>query len=88
VIAQGQGRKPGLPEGIVAEIVRVTCHEAPDDTSTHWTTRSLAKRFGIGKDAIAGVWADHSLKPWRVDTFKPSTDPYFEGSWSTSSVSI
>jgi len=33
---------------------------------------------GIGKDAIAGVWADHNLKPWRVDTFKLSTDPYFE----------
>src|SRR5450759_2718882 len=67
VIAKGRGRKPALAEGTVAEIVRVTCHEAPDDTSTHWTTRSLAKRFGIGKDAIARVWADHNLKPWRVD---------------------
>ena len=62
----------------MAEIVRVTCHEAPDDTSTQWTTRSLAKRFGIGKDAIARVWADHNLKPWRVDTFKVSNDPHFE----------
>ena len=62
----------------MAEIVRVTCHEAPDDTSTHWTTRSLAKRFGIGKDAIARVWADHNLKPWRVDNFKLSNDPHFE----------
>ena len=78
VIAKGRGRKPGLPEGTVAEIVRVTCHEAPDDTSTHWTTRSLAKRFGIGKDAIARVWADHNLKPWRVETFKVSNDPRFE----------
>jgi transposase len=78
VIAKGRGRKPGLPEGTVAEIVRVTCHEAPDDTSTHWTTRLLAKRFGIGKDVIARVWADHNLKPWRVETFKVSTDPRFE----------
>jgi transposase len=78
VIAKGRGRKPALPEGTVAEIVRVTCHEAPDDTSTHWTTRSLAKRFGIGKDAIARVWADHNLKPWRVDNFKLSNDPDFE----------
>jgi transposase len=78
VIAKGRGRKPSLPEGTVAEIVRVTCHEAPDDTSTHWTTRSLAKRFGIGKDAIARVWADHNLKPWRVDNFKVSNDPRFE----------
>ena len=78
VIAKGRGRKSALVEGIVAEIVRVTCHEVPDDTSTHWTTRSLAKRFGIGKDAIARVWADHNLKPWRVDTFELSNDPYFE----------
>src|SRR5674476_1619880 len=78
VIAKGRGRKPALPEGTVAEIVRVTCHESPDDTSTHWTTRSLAKRFGIGKDAIARVWADHNLKPWRVDNFKLSNDPHFE----------
>ena len=78
VIAKGRGRKPALPEGTVAEIVRVTCHEAPDDTSMNWTTRSLAKRFGIGKDAMARVWADHNLKPWRVDNFKLSSDPRFE----------
>src|SRR5680860_832440 len=63
---------------MVAEIVRVTCHEKPDDSGTHWTTRSLAKRFGVGKDAIARVWSDHNLKPWRVDTFKVSNDPRFE----------
>ena len=78
VIAKGRGRKPGLPEGMVVEIVRVTCHEKPDDSGTHWTTRSLAKRFGVGKDAIARVWSDHNLKPWRVDTFKVSNDPRFE----------
>src|SRR5450756_1382955 len=78
VIAKGRGRKPGLPEGTVAEIVRVTCHETPDDSGTHWTTRSLAKKFGVGKDTIAGVWADHNLKPWRVESFKVSNDPRFE----------
>jgi len=78
VIAKGRGRKPGLPEGTVAEIVRVTRHETPDDGSTHWTTRSLADKFGVGKDAIARIWADHHLQPWRVDTFKVSNDPLFE----------
>ena len=63
VIAKGRGRKPALAEGTVAEIVQVTRHEAPDDTCAHWTTRSLAKRFGIGKDTIARVWADHNLAP-------------------------
>src|SRR5437870_6613353 len=77
-IAKGRGRKPGLPEGTVAEVVRVTCHEKPGDGSTHWTTRSLGRRLGIGKDAVARIWSDHNLKPWKTETFKLSTDPDFE----------
>jgi len=62
----------------VAEVVRVTQHESPDDTSTHWTSRSLAKRLGIGKDTVARIWRDHNLKPWKFVTFKISNDPNFE----------
>ncbi len=78
VIAKGRGRKPSLPPGSVAEVLRVTQHERPADGATHWTIRSLAARVGIGKDAVARIWADHNLKPWRVDTFKISNDPRFE----------
>lgn len=79
VIAAGRGRKSWLPAGVtVAEVVRVTREESPGDTSTHWTTRSLAERFGIGKDTVARIWRDHELKPWRVDTFKLSNDRRFE----------
>jgi len=77
-IAKGRGRKSPMTEGTVAEIVRVTCQEKPTDGGTHWTTCSLATRFGLGKDTIAKVWADHHLKPWRVSTFKVSNDPHFE----------
>jgi transposase len=77
-IAPGRGRKPWLPEGTVAEVVRVTREESPDDTSTHWTTRTLAERLGIGKDTVARIWRDHKLKPWRVEMFKVSNDPRFE----------
>ncbi len=78
VIADGRGRKPWLPEGKVAEVVRITMNEKPDDTSTHWTTRSLARKVGISKDSVARIWRDHELKPWRTDTFKISNDPHFE----------
>ncbi len=78
VVAPGRGAKPSLPEGTVAEVVRVTLTETPADTSTHWTTRTLAARFGIGKDTVARIWRDHGLKPWKVDTFKLSGDPDFE----------
>jgi transposase len=59
-------------------VVHDTLHELPDDGSTHWTTRLMAKRFGIGKDTVARIWRDHNLKPWKVATFKISTDPAFE----------
>ncbi len=77
-IAKGRGRKSPLNEGTVAEIVRVTCHEKPGDGGTHWTTRLLAKRFGLGKDTIAKVWADHNFKPWKISAFKMANDPHFE----------
>jgi transposase len=77
-IASGRGRKSWLAEGTVEAIVDATLHERPEDGSTHWTTRLLAKRFGIGKDTVARVWRDHSLRPWRSETFKISNDPHFE----------
>ncbi len=78
VIAKGRGRKPSLPAGTVAEVLRLTQHEKPDDGSTHWTTRRLAAKVGIGKDAVARIWNDHNLKPWKVEAFKISNDPRFE----------
>ena len=78
VVAEGRGRKPWLPAGMVAEVVRVTLTQKPEDGSTHWTTRTLAKRMGISHGAVANIWRDHGLKPWRVDTFKVSNDPRFE----------
>ncbi len=77
-IAKGRGRKPSLPAGTVEEVLRLTHKERPADGSTHWSTRSLAARVGIGKDAVAKIWADHQLKPWKVETFKVSNDPRFE----------
>src|SRR5215212_592067 len=78
VVAQGRGRKPWLPAGMVTEVVRVTLAETPADGSTHWSTRTLAKRMGISHGSVAGIWRDHDLKPWKVDTFKISNDPRFE----------
>jgi transposase len=77
-IAKGRGRRSWLPEGTVAAVVHATLHELPEDGSTHWSTRLMAERFGIGKDTVARIWRDHNLKPWKVDTFKVSNDPHFE----------
>jgi transposase len=77
-IAKGRGRKRSLPAGTVEEVLRLTHKELPGDGSTHWSTRTMAARVGIGKDSVAKIWADHHLKPWKVDTVKVSNDPRFE----------
>src|SRR5262245_22124859 len=78
VIAKGRGRKSSLPPGTVAEVLRLSLQERPADGSTQWTTRTMAARVGVGKDTVARIWADHNLKPWKVETFKISNDPDFE----------
>ena len=69
---------PGFRREPWLEVLRLTVQERPAGGSTHWTTRTLAARVGIGKDAVARIWSDHNLKPWKVETFKLSNDPHFE----------
>ena len=85
-IAAGRGRKSWLPPGTVEAIVNATLNSCPEDGSTHWTTR-LCRALRGRQDTVARVWRDHSLKPWKTETFKISGDPHFEESSSTSSGS-
>jgi transposase len=77
-IEPGRGRRSWVPEGTVQAVVHDTLHAVPDDGSTHWTTRSMAARHGIGKDTVARIWRNHKLKPWQTTRFKVSNDPRFE----------
>jgi transposase len=43
VIAPGRGRSSWLREGTVAEVALLTMNELPDDGSTRWSLRTLAK---------------------------------------------
>lgn len=38
----------------------------------------MAERHGVSKDFVAHIWRARGIRPWRVDTFKLSTDPRFE----------
>jgi hypothetical protein len=31
--------------------------------------------LGVGNGTVARVWREHGIQPWRVETFKFSTDP-------------
>ena len=86
VIAKGRGRKPSLPPGTVEEVLRLTHAERPADGSTHWSTRTLAARVGIGKDAVAKIWADHNLKPWRIGSMRSRAANHPDGGASAAEV--
>ena len=78
VIRPGRGRPPVISDETVNRIVSDTLHTRPPDGSTHWSTRTMAARYGVGKDTVARVWKARGLRPWRTETFKLSTDPLFE----------
>src|SRR5215216_6390701 len=45
---------------------------------THWSSRLLAKHLGISDFTVSTTWKKWGLQPWRVQTFKFSTDPQLE----------
>ena len=70
------GRPPTIDE---VEIVLATLEPPPEHLGvTHWSSRLLARELGISHVTVAAVWKAYGLKPWRVETFKFSTDPELE----------
>lgn len=78
VIRPGRGRPPVISSRVVEQIVSDTLCVRPEDGSTHWSTRTMAARYGVGKDTVARIWRARELKPWKVEVFKLSNDPRFE----------
>ena len=69
--------RPGRPRTVShSDIVIATLTKPPAKLGiTHWSSRLLGKELGVGFATIAKVWRDWNLQPWRVETFKFSTDP-------------
>ena len=58
------------------DIVLATLEPPPQYLGvTHWSSRLLAAQLGISNVAVAKVWRDWGLQPWRRQSFKFSTDP-------------
>ncbi len=72
--------KPGRPRVIdQTEIVLATLEPPPEALGvTHWSSRLLAKHLGVSDFTVTTTWKKWSLQPWRVETFKFSTDPDLE----------
>ncbi len=72
--------KPGRPAQIDEIAVVLATLEPPPDRLgvTHWSSRLLGEQLGISNVWVARIWRKWGLQPWRVQTFKFSTDPELE----------
>ena len=77
-VRPGRGPKPTISQERVEAMVHDTLHSRPDDGSTHWSVRSMAKHSGLSKSTIQKVWAARRIRPHLVETFKLSNDKRFE----------
>src|SRR5206468_5140270 len=72
--------KPGKPRTTDdVAIVLATLEPPPKRLGvTHWSSRLLAAELGVSNVKVADVWREYGLAPWRIQTFKFSTDPELE----------
>jgi transposase len=77
--ARHRGKRPAQGAArLRARILAWTQQRRPDDGSTHWSTRKLAKELGTSHMMVARVWAEHGLQPHRLEHYMISDDPEFE----------
>lgn len=70
--ASAQALKPAQVKAMIEATLQRTPAQA-----THWSTRTLARQFGVSHMTVARVWDAHGLQPHRVRTFKLSRDKHF-----------
>ena len=70
-------RRSGRPRTVDrAHILAATLSPPPAGLGvTHWSSRLLADHLGADASTVLRTWRHHRLQPWRVETFKFSTDP-------------
>jgi len=79
-LLQDKTRLPGkapISNEVKNELCRIVCKEKPVN-ATHWSTRELGKRLGIGHASVNNILRERGLKPHLIKKFQFSTDPEFE----------
>ena len=73
-----KGSKPRTvtPE-VQARVLRKTTQK-PDDGSTHWSCRKMARALRLSKSTVQRIWSQARVKPHRLDRYMASNDPQFE----------
>ena len=70
------GRFPKISHKKITAIVNATLHTTPAH-ATHWSTRSMAKVYGVSNATVQRIWKEYNLKPHLVKKFKLSRDKRF-----------
>jgi transposase len=84
IAALGDAPRSGAPRSIDQdkrdEILITTLTPPPPQLGiTHWSSRLLARHVGgVSHMAVARLWREWGVQPWRCETFKFSTDPELE----------
>jgi transposase len=73
----GDEARSGRPRTVDhASIVSATLRPPPKSLGvTHWSSRLLGRRLGVSNATVAKAWREYGVAPWRLQTFKFSTDP-------------
>ncbi len=72
------GQKPSVRTPKLQAKVLALVRRKPQDGSTHWSTRKLARQLGVSKDTVHRVLVQAELQPHRTESYMASNDPDFE----------
>jgi transposase len=78
LFARHQGRPVSKRTPRLEARILAWTRRPPDDGSTHWSSRKLARALGINHMMVARVWRRAGLKPHRLERYMASDDPDFE----------
>src|SRR6202140_5331398 len=78
LFARHQGRPVSKRTPRLEARILAWTRRPPDDGSTHWSSRKLARTLGINHMMVARVWRRAGLKPHRLERYMASDDPDFE----------
>ncbi len=69
----GDAPRSGVPrthgDDKIAEIIKLTTTTTPPDSSTHWSTNTMAVAAGVSPSTVGRIWRTFGLKPYIVETF-------------------
>src|ERR1039458_6576260 len=78
LIARHQGRAASKAAAKLEARILEWTRRGPDDGTTQWSSRRLAKKLGTTHMAVARVWSRYGLQPHRLRHHMVSDDPDFE----------